>query len=312
MKITPKDIAMWLLWVPLRKTILQLPLRISYALASITAWFYYASSYKLRNKVFKELKNNLGHKYSGKELKKITVKSFGMYVKMHFENLILGNLSKDLVDRMVSIEGLEQLDKALDNGKGIILLISHTGSFLMVLPALGFKGYRVNQIARPPVIFMKAHNLAHKIKEREYAALPVNFIRSDKSLKTAINAIKKNEIVVIAFDGREGTKWVPVNFFGRNAYFSPGPVRIANITGAAILPAFIVRQRDNSHKLIIEKPVELEKNENEADFISVNLQRFAKIFEEHITQYPDHYGIMFQIVKDRAEKGYDKPLFSEE
>ena len=312
MDIKFKDIGMWVLWVPVRLAVQRLPLKAVYSLAAATGWLYYAVASGKRKKVAEELKANLGERYSGPELGRIVRRSFDMYVKMYFEILLLGSLTAESTGRMVSYEGLENLDNALNKGKGVILLISHSGSFMMVLPALGFKGYLVNQLSRPPVILIKSHNLAHDIKVKDLSVLPVNFLRSDKSLKSAITAIKKNEILVIAFDGREGNTWMNVELFGRTATFAPGPVRIASMTGATILPTFIIRKDDDTQTLVVGKPFDLELQEDNPDFIVHNLQRLARIFEEHVLTHPDHYGLMFQITKERAVRGHDRALFVEE
>jgi len=53
-----------------------------------------------------------------------------------------------------------------------------------------------------------------------------------------------------------------VDFFGRKAATATGPVILAMRTGAAILPCFIIRQPDDTHKIIFEPPFELEEGKN--------------------------------------------------
>ena len=46
------------------------------------------------------------------------------------------------------LEGQEYLDAAQNSGRGVMILLSHLGANQMIMPALGFRGYRVNQISR--------------------------------------------------------------------------------------------------------------------------------------------------------------------
>ena len=306
-KLRIMDLGLLILWFPVRIVIQHAPLKLVYFLATMVADCFYTVAGEIRTTIYRELSRCLGTRYTTKDIKRITKRSFEIYVKMHFENLLLGKLTKKSVERMVSVEGVEHLDLALSKGKGAIVLLSHFGSFLMVLPALGFMGYRINQLGSPPVLILKHHGLIHRIKEKAYSNLPVTFLRSDRALMPAIEALKKNEILAVAFDGREGRSWVPTRFLDQTFLFSPGPIKMAMITGAPILPTFIVRQKNNTQRLIIESPFEFEPMEHKKEFVSVNVRRLAKVFEQYILRYPCHYGMVLRTTRDRE---VDRPLFS--
>ncbi len=80
-----------------------------------------------------------------------------------------------------------------------------------------------------------------------------------------------------------------VDFFGHPAYTPIGPVSIALRTGAGLLPAFIVRQNDDTHKLIIERELKLITTGNLAEDIKVNTSAFTKIIESYIRKYPEQW-----------------------
>lgn len=310
------DAALWFFWFPFRKAVQWMPLRIAYLFATLSAWGFYIFAGRIRRETHDELRRCLSSRYPEKSFWRMTLQSFEIYMKRNFENLFMGKLTADVTGEIIHIEGIEHLDSALKRGKGVILLLSHFGSFLLILPALGFRGYRINQIGGPPQL--KHHRPIHQrifeMMEQEYNSLPVTFFRSDKSMYSVIRALKNNELVAVAFDGREGNKWVPVKFFGQTAFFAPGPVRLSRTTGATILPTFIIRQRDNTHKLVIERPFELKDDgaTNEG-FLSANIQRLAEVFEGYITRYPCHFGVIFQRTRERAEKGsVSMPFFQME
>ncbi len=301
MTVFIKDMVLWFVWVLLRPLIWFIPLKLLYQMASLCAYgfYFFAGEKKM---MIEELQKIFKDK-SSEEIKQIAMQSFVMYFKRQVENIIYGRLTKGYLEKMVSIEGIENLKNAVGEGKGVIILLSHFGSHLLVLPALAFKGYRINQIAGPPVVERPINQKIFEIRKRDSTRLPITFLSSDQSLRSVFKALKNNELVAIAFDGRVGNKWIPVKMFNMKAMVSPGPVRIAIKTGATIIPTFIIRNSDNTHRLILEPPFELEFYEDEERILSANLQRLAEIFERYIQRFPCHYGMILQIMRERARSG---------
>ena len=230
---------------------------------------------------------------------------FQIFSKRQMENLYWGKMSPQLIERIITIEGITHLEIALQNRSGAILLITHFGSHLLPPLALGFRGYKVNQIAGPPLIEKQTpiHSKIFKSRLKESEKLPINFITLDRSKRYLFRALRNNEILFIAFDGREGVNWIPVDFFNHKALFSPGPLKLSLKTKAPILPTFIVRQKDDTHRLIIEPPFEFELAEDEEKTLALNTAKFAKRFEEYISKYPCHYAMTFMRMRELMQEG---------
>lgn len=309
------DAALWFFFIPFRVVLKALPLKFVYALSNIAGGIINMVIGKKVSISCRELLGNCPDKTTSDEIKEISKKSIEIYIKRHFEDLILPSFSKETIASIVTIEGIEHIDNALARGKGIIIQLAHFGSFLMILPALAYRGYKVNQIVGKPELkhHRKIHKLIFNAKAKENSALPVRFVHVDHSIRPVIDALKKNELIAVAFDGRDGKDWVPVKFLGGTANISPGAVRIARVTGAAILPTFIIRQHDDTHRLIIERPIELEQSEDMEEFLSKNIQNIADIFEKYIVKYPCHFGMTYHTLRSRAEKGIiDKAFFQKQ
>ncbi len=260
-----------------------------------------------RTLMVRELSKLLGRTSSltQKEIEKIARKGFHVFIKRQMENLYWGRLNADLIERIVSIEGREHLDGVLSKGRGAILVTAHFGSLLLPPFALGFKGYRVNQIAGPPLVEKQrlVHRKIFALRAKESERLPLKFIVIGSSMRPVFNLLKNNEILFIAFDGREANNMVPVDFFGHAAYFSPGPFKLSLATKAPILPAFIVRRSDDTHRLIIGPPFELEWADDKEKMLEVNTAKFAKIFEGYIAKYPCHYAMTLMRMEALIQEG---------
>lgn len=312
------DIGLWFFWYPLRLFIKSIPLGGRYVSAEVITSISYPG-------LKKQLKQYTEYFYQKCKLQKGEIrkdqvsatakKSYKLYVKRHIEDLFMGSLTPKLMHRLVEIEGRDNLNSALREGKGCIIQLAHFGSFMFVLPALALEGYPVNQLVGNPVLrhHRKVHAKIFQAKVKENSKLPVNFIHADKSLRPVLQALRKNELVAMALDGREGKDWVKVPFLGHTANLSPGPVRLAFSTGAKILPTFMLEQANNRKKLVIAQALQLQDSSDKEEFCRQNMRLLAEIFEEYILSHPSHFLMTMHTLKKQARAGIiDVPLFEED
>jgi len=259
----------------------------------------------LRKSMHDELSIIFYSKYSDEEKKSIIRRAFTIMAKNQLEVLLFKSLNKKRSELMITVEGLEKIDDALSRGHGVILLIAHFGANKLVMPALGYRGYKINQVAGNPtewtrILGKELSAFSKKIFEMEFENeqyLPAKFIYVFKSMKPIFKSLKDNEIVCIAIDGGGGTKKEEINFLGRKAMVSAGPFRIAERTESPVLPAFVVRQHDDTHLLIIEDPIQAEPN-FDGEKANVNkLHNFMNILEKNVEQHPCHYA--FRLARAR-------------
>ena len=203
------------------------------------------------------------------------------------------------MEKYFPLEGRQHLDRALAAGRGAMILLSHLGANQMIMPALGFRGYRINQISRAAQpendeyqgrhlsrLFRKIINLQRAYEE----SLPARPIDVSRGLREVFRRLKANEIVAVAGDGRYGTDWTPHGFLGRPATFSPGPWLVAHRTGAPLLPTFVLRpRRGSSYRVIIEPSPALPYGADAKAFLKAGLDDFVQRLESYFYRYPWQY-----------------------
>lgn len=306
------DLGLLFYWYPVRKCLQALPLGV---VLSLTGFITSAVSRMvpgIRKRLETFIATTLPGDYTEREIKEIAVRSIANYAGRRLEEMYLGTVTKASTQKMVAVDGLEHLETSVSRGQGTIILLSHFGSFLMPLPVLGFMDYKLNQLAGPPALKHHRHinEMIFKLRKKDYAGLPVTFLRTDIHLKAVVKALKNNELLVIAFDGREGDKWTEVNFLNKKAYFSSGPLRMAQVTGANIVPTLIIRQKDHTHRIVFEKPIIIDKTADEQAF-SLGMQSLTDVFDNFVRQYPCHAIIPMYISEQRAKRGVvEKPIFA--
>ncbi len=282
-----------------------------YALMNLGTTPYYLLSGAKRRILREETELLFGSRLGRDEKEQIARESVRMYLKRQAENLLFGRLTRSMLDRMTVIEGLEHIDRALGRGRGVILLLNHFGSFLLPLPVLGFKGDRVNQVTGKVLSRNTLADLIWRLRKREADRLPIQFIGVASFLRPVYDALRKGEIVAIAFDGREGKRWIPVKFIERTALFSPGPMNLARKTGAAIIPTFVVRRPDDRHRIIFMKEFDLTQTSDAEEALTIDTKRYAAILEDYVLRHPDHFGATLLDARRNAERGVIAPLFEE-
>jgi KDO2-lipid IV(A) lauroyltransferase len=241
-----------------------------------------------------ELKKLFGDKKSDSELDHIAVESLQNNRKDLFEIWSFPRLNEKKIKNFAYVEGKDHLNKALDKGKGALIGVSHFGSWKMIIAALAYEGYKVNQIGLDPRYFVDEtqphhHNLIMDMEYLSDQSLPVNFIYIGKLMRKAYRALAKNEVVIDSFDGFIGTKRIEVPFLNDTNTLALGPILLATRTGAPLLPTFAVRQGDNRHKITIHEEIPLDTDIDENAVMLQATEVYRKILEEYVEQYPSHY-----------------------
>ena len=180
------------------------------------------------------------------------------------------------------------LDAALSKGKGVILVSAHFGNFPLMLARLSLEGYSIVGIMRP-----MRDNRVEKIFLKKRDAFHIKTIYSQPRqacVEATIRSLRKNELVFIPIDQNFGTGGVFVDFFGRKAATATGPVVLAQRTKAAVVPCFIIRQKDDTHKIIFEPALDLQEVISPEQTVIINIQKLTTIIESYIRTYPAEWG----------------------
>lgn len=190
-------------------------------------------------------------------------------------------LDSEQIQRYVTFEGVEHVEQALAQGKGAIILTGHFGNWELLAASISATIAPLTPIVRE----LRSPRLNALVSRyREKAGYTT--IDRDTGIRHALRCLKRNELLGIVADVDTTVSGVFVDFFGRRAYTPYSPVAIALKTGATILPTFIVRQPDGSHRAIIESPLALKRTDTKEKDLVINTQKFTKIIESYIRQYP--------------------------
>jgi lauroyl/myristoyl acyltransferase len=101
--------------------------------------------------------------------------------------------------------------------------------------------------------------------------------------------LRQNAVLCMAGDGRIARKLYPVAFLGQSVRFAPGAVKLAQLTGAPLLPMFWAPSVDGPPALEIDPPI-VPGPAGDADAVVVDcLQRFANALAARVMRWPAAY-----------------------
>jgi KDO2-lipid IV(A) lauroyltransferase len=261
-----------------------LPYRLALSFGSFLGFLAF-DLFRVRRKVtLINLKNSLGDQKNVKELKKIGRRAYKNIGKSMVEYSLFPSLNKKKISKLVEFEGAENFDEALKGGKGAIVVAGHFGSWELMGAATRQRGY--------PVDFLvgEQHNILVDDLMNDYRkSMGIGIIKMGAAAKGVIKALKNNRFVAMLSDQDAGNDGTVVNFFGRPASTPKGPAAFALKMNAPIILGFIIRENKKKQKIIIEKPIFIEKSGNKEDDIRKLTQTYTSILEHYIRKHPDHW-----------------------
>ena len=264
-----------------------IPRRSLYAFAEGVAALGYRLAVKQRKIALESLENALGEEKSREEIIRIAKDCFRFMAKSAIEVMFL--IDKPvLLKKRVSLVNRQNLDQALVKGNGVILVSAHFGNFPLLLARLSQDGYKVAGIMRP-MRDLRVEKIFVKKRER-YQVQTIYSTPRNLCVNQTIDALRSNGVVFIPIDQNFGTAGVFVDFFGRKAATATGPVIFAQRTKASLVPCFIIRQKDDTQKIIFEPAIDLEQGKTPHETIVINIQKLTNVIEAYIRKYPAEWG----------------------
>jgi KDO2-lipid IV(A) lauroyltransferase len=291
-----KEWLYYFLALSLIKLTARIPRKIALTVGAMLANLIFGLAKSDKRRTYDNLRLCLGIK-NKQYIADIAEGCFRHWGKSVIEVMQFPKLTRKEVNQLVVFEGRENLDSALKAGRGVVLLTAHFGNWELLGASLTLNGYPLNVIARE----VRSEKL-QKLMEAHRGAAGMKVIYRGASVKNGLRCLKRNEILGILPDVDTQTDGVFVDFLGRLAYTPIGPVAIALKTQALIVPAFIIRQPDDSHRIVIEKPLKLQITGQKDVDIQVNTQLITKVIEHYVRKYPTQWVWMHQRFKTQPPK----------
>lgn len=246
---------------------------------------YYSMGHKARQYALENLTRVYGAEKSPQEIEAMAQEVFhnvatvfidyyaGVYIK-----------KRDSFFRMVEVSGEEHLRSAYRKGKGVICLIPHLSSWelsAVTPPMLGYPTYAASKaikswcVQRTMVWFRARRGMINISREGSYDKL--------------VEVLKAGNCLILMIDQDTRVKGCFVDFFGHSAYTPIGASRLAQDTGAAIVPMAITHKQAGEYRFEIGPELEYLRSGNEEQDMQINTQAQTQAMENFIRQAPTQW-----------------------
>lgn len=194
------------------------------------------------------------------------------------------------------VEGWENVEKALARGKGVLVVTAHLGNWELLGAFMSSRH--------------ETSGVAQQLYDPRFDAILTRFrmdklgaaiIKRGMALRGILEALKDNRLILALLDQDTGQDGVFVPFFGKLAWTQSGVARIAQKTGAALVPAFLVRGADGRFEVHAEKEIEVpHSGDKEKDVVEAT-RRITEVIEKYVRAYPDQWVWMHERWKTRPK-----------
>jgi KDO2-lipid IV(A) lauroyltransferase len=235
--------------------------------------------------------HNLRCAFPEKDMEELIRIAKGVYRNLAItmaEFFSMPSITRENLHEWVEMEGLEHFEAGIAQGKGLLTIIAHFGNWelMPVTVPLFIKFLKPSYIVYRPLDSPVFDNMVEHVRTMNGNEM----IPKGGSGKRIMELLKENHSIAILSDQnvsvREG---VFVDFFGRPACTGVGLAVLALRSGAPVLPMFMARQKSGKYKLIFKPLVEVSQTGDYERDLLENTQRFTKVVEDVVREYPDQW-----------------------
>lgn len=228
--------------------------------------------------------------------RQIAEDSLHRFGRMIVEVLRFPLLTPDNIGSKVSVEGLEHLEAAYREGKGVIMCTGHYGNWELLGATVALHGYPLLSITR------KQNNGQMDIFINEYRQLvgqKVAYNRGGHGLLAISRMLKEKHLIGVLYDQDTNDDGVITELFGKKSVIPMGAAVLSRLYGSPILPIFMHNNADETCTAKIYPPLYTPKTQNKAQDLETVTKELVAVLEREIREDP----AMWFWVHDRWKDG---------
>ena len=261
-----------------------IPLPVLVAFGAALGRLAFRLSERYRNVAVKNLTIAYGDSMSMIEKQRIAREVFVTFLKAALEFVAAPSLSEKRLRRLIRLGPAEKaiIDNAIAQGKGLIAITGHFGNFELGARALASLGYEFAVVVRND----NNAEVASTLNEIR-VTIGYDIIGRGDAAKPMLRRLKQGGVVVMLPDQKSDQVYAP--FFGRLTGTVAGPAVMALRTGAPIVPIFVVREPNNTHRFVVWDPIQANPTEDHAGDIERVMTEVNLAIERAVRAWPEQW-----------------------
>ena len=225
---------------------------------------------------------------SGEKLDALVRENFRCFSRMLADYfLCAGDRASRATELLDATEGSEHLAAAQAAGRGTILITGHLGHWELGGLLLALHGLSMTVITLPE----PSEELTRwrgACRQRLGIGTIAVGPGHDFAFVEMLRTLRENGCLAMLVDRPYLGTGIAVQQFGRTTQYSTAAAMLAHHTGAAVVPAFVLRLPNHRYRAITCPPVQMSTGPLRETMLE-NTQRIADVFEVLIRQHPEQW-----------------------
>ena len=258
-----------------------------------------------RRIVLGNLRRVFGDGVPGPEIERLAQAHYAHLWRLGIEFLRFRWMSGERKRAIVDVENVDAFTRALERGKGILVLTGHFGNWEVATIAA---------LSRFPQMRGRIHFVRRPIKPRwldrfvnwRFRRAGFGVLPKRGSLDAILDALAAGDAIVFPFDQHAGPpEGIEVDFFGHSAWTFKSLALIARASDAEVLPAASWRKPDGRHVLRFEEALSPATGADANAEIRNNTRAYNAALERMVLSHPEQWYWVhrrWKSVRDRARR----------
>lgn len=203
--------------------------------------------------------------------------------RLAMEFIATSRLTPSDLGRVISFHRFDRVEKARENGRGVILVTCHSGNW-------EWMAMSISSVLAVPLsaVGKRIHNpFVNDLVVANRARFKTNPINNRNAARAVLKHLKKNEAVGMLMDQRPSRgEWVSSTFFGQTVATNPGLATLALRSGAPVL--FVeCRTEGAGYSVTFGEPIPPPPGDSDLDSrILAFTREIDRIIEENVRARP--------------------------
>ncbi len=271
----------------------RMPTWLGYWLCRVVAGVSYQLNKAGRENVQRNVAYALGPDTPTSEINRRARLVFNYVFYNYFDMFRLPIMDDEAVRQLVQIEGWENVEQALSDGRGVVMVSIHLGNLEMIIYRMLLHDVTFTipvERVEPPELFDYISNIRMN--------KGMNLVPIDGPLISMIRTLRKGGVAGVAGDRDVTGTGQVFDFFGHPAHLPDGHVRLAIKAKVPLIIGFSHRHPDQTHTAHFLPPFYVPTEGTEEERLAAGMNYIVTAMEQAIQANPEQWTLTVSIWAD--------------
>jgi KDO2-lipid IV(A) lauroyltransferase len=234
------------------------------------------------------VRRNLARVVNADDLDRVVDQAFRSYARYWMEALRLPKPGLEEIRRRTTVEGLENISRYLDAGRGVIFVSPHLGSYDVAGAWLASYGWRMLAVAEelsPPELFEMFCTLRRSVGVE---VLPAG---KGSTARTLLTGLRSGAAAGLIADRDISGSGIELEFFGEKTFLPNGPAVLALRTGVPIVVGALYQRPGGRYHGTLLDPIDVGAEKPDGDRVRVISEEIVRRMEDLIRREPGQWHL---------------------